>query len=246
LCASARGVFVIATSEMNRGGYRSRQRSENVDGLAAAAETRSIEYAATTLIALRGVKDHPELVDVEMSKNRLGRNLDFRVELDFDRATVREVAVNPEETEQDEQASKNEERIAKLADDLVAALLKSKVRITSRDQFVELVRGKNDLVRKAIARLLNDGRVERFKPPTKGEPTYFRVVSAQPGPAWPHMAPGHPKDGDGDLAAPGPLSVGEGQGGAGSVPTPNEESADPAPPRDPGPGQAVEAADAAE
>jgi KaiC/GvpD/RAD55 family RecA-like ATPase len=87
-----RGTLVVAISEMSRAGYRSGARTENISALAAGKESGSIEYGAALLLGLCSVKGEPGAVDVEVAKNRLGGNKpEFRVQIDFARASFAEV-----------------------------------------------------------------------------------------------------------------------------------------------------------
>jgi Bifunctional DNA primase/polymerase, N-terminal/DnaB-like helicase C terminal domain len=75
----------IATSELARAAYRSREQSENVDPMAAAKESGAIEYAAKLLLVLRS--EGEDVVSVEIPKNKLGSKSPLRLRLD--RATLR-------------------------------------------------------------------------------------------------------------------------------------------------------------
>jgi KaiC/GvpD/RAD55 family RecA-like ATPase len=92
--AARAGLIVIATSELNRGSYRSQDSSERIADLAAFKHSGSIEYAATFAVVLRNVPDEGDLVDVTFAKNRL-RGPDapegFRLRLDRHRAWFAEV-----------------------------------------------------------------------------------------------------------------------------------------------------------
>ncbi len=103
--AKRHGLLVVATTELARGAYRSKQAADQIDDLAAAKESGGIEYAATTLLVLRSVAGTPNIVDVAMPKNRLGQKLPFRFALDFDRATIAEVARPADKTQADRFAS---------------------------------------------------------------------------------------------------------------------------------------------
>lgn len=70
----------LATSELARAAYRSREQSENVDPMAAAKESGAIEYAAKLLLVLRTEGD--DVVSVEIPKNKLGTKDPLRLRLD--------------------------------------------------------------------------------------------------------------------------------------------------------------------
>lgn len=99
--AKRHGLLVVATTELARGSYRSKNTAEQIDDLAAAKESGGIEYAASLLLVLRSVAGTPNRVDVAMPKNRLGQKLPFRFALDFERATIAEVERPADKTPQD-------------------------------------------------------------------------------------------------------------------------------------------------
>lgn len=177
---SARGILVIATSEMNRRGYASKVATENVEDIASAAESRSIEFAAHTMITLKSVKDHEDLVDARVPKNRLGRGKPkFRLQINFDRATIVEAEPEEEVSLENEQAkdeSRKAKRVRDLSDQIFEALLKQRAHVTSLDQFRALVKGNSDDKRLAVALLKNEGRIAWEK--TEGKKGRWRPVTA--------------------------------------------------------------------
>ena len=66
--ASHHRMIVIATSEMNRGAYRSKKADENVDDMAAAKGSGAIEYQARVLVTLRS--EEGGRVKVTLPKNK--------------------------------------------------------------------------------------------------------------------------------------------------------------------------------
>jgi hypothetical protein len=99
-----RGWLPIATSELSRAAYRSRDVRERIDPLAAFKESGSIEYAAGLALVLSSVEDEALLVDVTIAKNKRGSREPFRLERSPSRATYREVAIAPDRDD-DERAS---------------------------------------------------------------------------------------------------------------------------------------------
>jgi replicative DNA helicase len=86
------GHLVIATSELSRGAYRSRDAAERIDDLAAFKESGGVEYGAAVGVVLRSVPDESDLVDATMPKNRLGpEKQGWRMRLDFGKAKFTEV-----------------------------------------------------------------------------------------------------------------------------------------------------------
>lgn len=105
LAAKADGHLVLATSELNRGAYRSQDSKENSAGLAAFKESGGVEYGAAYALVMRSVKDAPDAVDVEVVKNRIGGLLpEFRLMLDRKRAGFVEVEKPDEEELTDRRA----------------------------------------------------------------------------------------------------------------------------------------------
>lgn len=91
-------VMVIAISEVGRAWYRSK--SEQINPLAAFKESGGIEYAAETAMVFSHVDDDEHLFDIVMPKNRGYERRPFRLELDRQRMTFREVPL-PDATGED-------------------------------------------------------------------------------------------------------------------------------------------------
>jgi hypothetical protein len=88
-----RGAIVIAISEMSRGGYRTGDRATDTAPIASGKESGNIEYGGALLLALYSVKGEQSLVDVVVTKNRIGSaKPTFRVRANAERATFCEVA----------------------------------------------------------------------------------------------------------------------------------------------------------
>jgi archaellum biogenesis ATPase FlaH len=91
--AARRGHVVIATCELARSAYRSRDNRDNVEDIAAFKESSSVEYGADLLLVLRADRNVENTVDVSMPKNRCGRKTPFRLTLDHTLDTFTEVAL---------------------------------------------------------------------------------------------------------------------------------------------------------
>lgn len=79
---------VVTTSELARAAYRNKQSADNIEDMAAAKESGSIEYAAQTLLVLRNTSGGgSDKVMVAMPKNRTGTRGGFMLELNHDTAT---------------------------------------------------------------------------------------------------------------------------------------------------------------
>lgn len=107
VCSEHR-MLVVTTCEANRAAYASEQASSDRNDLAAGAESRSIEFLGQTLLVLRTPKDHPDVVEVSVPKNRraTARHI-FHLRLDRERHRVEECGDPAEE------AGASEEREAK-------------------------------------------------------------------------------------------------------------------------------------
>lgn len=81
------GHLVVDTSESGRRSYSGRAG----DDLSAGKDSGSIEFASDILLVMRSVRGDDGLVQVTMPKNRLGRKMTFRLQLDARAATFVEV-----------------------------------------------------------------------------------------------------------------------------------------------------------
>jgi hypothetical protein len=102
--AAAAGLLVIATCELNRGAYRSRNADERVEDLASFKESGGVEYGASLALVLRNVPDSGELIDATFAKNRLGTRGAFRLSLDRTHARLSEVGRPAEPSAEDKRA----------------------------------------------------------------------------------------------------------------------------------------------
>lgn len=82
--ASKHRLIALATSELGRGAYRSSDPSQQTATLAAGKWSGAIEYSARVLLGLRSVANEPELVELELAKNKHGPR-DEKVYLRIDR-----------------------------------------------------------------------------------------------------------------------------------------------------------------
>lgn len=98
--ATQHKMIVIATSEMNRTAYRSVESAEASNDMAAGKESGAIEYSARIMLSLRSVKDHPDLMQVRMVKNKHGASApaaeDFFLKIDRASQTIEDAGA-PEE-----------------------------------------------------------------------------------------------------------------------------------------------------
>ena len=91
-------LIAIATSEQGRGSYRSNDPSQQTSALASAKWSGAVEYSARVLIALRTVPNHPDLVELEIAKNKHGpRDRKFHLKIDRASQTLFPAAFDPPE-----------------------------------------------------------------------------------------------------------------------------------------------------
>lgn len=84
LVASRYRLIAAATSELGRGAYRSSDPSQQTTTLASGKWSGAIEYSARVLIGLRSVSNQPDLIELELAKNKHGPR-DRRIHLRMDR-----------------------------------------------------------------------------------------------------------------------------------------------------------------
>jgi KaiC/GvpD/RAD55 family RecA-like ATPase len=82
--ATQHRLIAIATSEMGRGAYRSSDPREQTATLASGKWSGAIEYSARVLIGVRSVSEQPDLIELELAKNKHGPKHE-RVHLRIDR-----------------------------------------------------------------------------------------------------------------------------------------------------------------
>lgn len=178
--ASEHKLIAITTSEMSRAAYKSINRSERIDPLAAGKWSGAIEYSGRVVLSLSTIKDRPGLIELEIPKNKHGRrryvsNGDaLYLEIDLDRQSVRECEAPVEEDGRSEEEREAEEaasaaKVDQMAERIVAELTKKAahgIQVRSREDLIRLVPGKGQLKEAAVSLLKNTGRIEggRGKP----------------------------------------------------------------------------------
>ena len=91
VAAKRDGHFVLATSELSKGAYRSKKSAENTNMLSSFKESGAIEYGFTFALGLSSQAGSPDLVDAEICKNRLGPRGSFVLRCNQITADVAEV-----------------------------------------------------------------------------------------------------------------------------------------------------------
>jgi hypothetical protein len=167
--ASQHRLIALCTSEMSRAGYAKRGAGENVDPMAASKWSGAIEYSARVLISLRNVPGESDVIEMELVKNKHGRERraseDEALYLRIDRAHQTLAACDkptPEDEQDDEGDAEIEDaKLNKLEGALVLALVRARTGITSRADLCELVQGRRQDTQRAISRLMAKGRLVR-------------------------------------------------------------------------------------
>lgn len=164
----AHGFVTLATCELARGSYRSKDSAEQVNDLAAFKESGGIEYAAQTALVLRSVAGSSGLVDVTIPKNRALMCEPFRLSLNRETVTYREVeAPEPEERE----TVTSEAKFA-AAVERVFAVIGTAGGATKRE-VRQLAGMKNDTADAALEHLLRTGRIRNEGAANAGQ---YRIV----------------------------------------------------------------------
>jgi hypothetical protein len=117
--ASRHGLIVVTTSELSRSAYASGDPDRQTSTLAASKWSGAIEYSARVLLGLRSVSGEPDLIELEIAKNKHGPR-DQRLHLRLDRRSqvLTEAAYEPppKATKQD----RDGEALARVQRDAVA------------------------------------------------------------------------------------------------------------------------------
>jgi archaellum biogenesis ATPase FlaH len=153
------GWLVIATCELARGAYRSRDAADRINDLAAFKETGDIEYAIAIGLVLRSVNDEPDLVDVTVPKAKRGRPEPFRLKLDFRHACFSEVPLPSEESVEQETSARYEARQAELNERVHQTILRQPG-LAGREAIRAILGARRGGIQAAIDTLLGDGRIE--------------------------------------------------------------------------------------
>jgi len=169
--AARRGVFVLATSELARGAYRSNDPSQRTTSLASFKESGSVEYGVDFALVLRSVTGEADLVDVEVAKNRLGSKPEFRLRLDRARALFTEED-KPAKVDREAQRSARIIRERAALREAVLATIRHNPSLTSKRQVLAAVPKREPAVLNALNLLLEQGHVTL----TDGG---FRVVESE-------------------------------------------------------------------
>lgn len=70
--ATTHKLIAVATSEMNRGAYRTVDAAETTNDMAAGKESGAIEFSARLLLALRSVRGESDMLEMRVAKNKHG------------------------------------------------------------------------------------------------------------------------------------------------------------------------------
>jgi hypothetical protein len=89
--AIAHKLIVIATSETSRAFYRAADEADKLDKIAAGKESGALEYAGRLMMYMNNVGGSPDLLKVEITKNKLGPKAEFFWKIDRLKQTLSEV-----------------------------------------------------------------------------------------------------------------------------------------------------------
>jgi KaiC/GvpD/RAD55 family RecA-like ATPase len=182
--ATQYGLITVATSEMNRNAYRSVESAERYNDMAAAKESGAIEYSARVMLALRSVKDLPDLIEVRVVKNKHGPSWPHEpplyLALDRRRMMLGEADGPAAETPEDERRAKLAELDRQCLDVLpiiVASPGIGTVALRAKVAAKGLRCGK-DVLGAILERLTETGRVEdrRKEHGTRTDHHYFPIA----------------------------------------------------------------------
>ncbi len=160
--AKVDGHLVIATCELARGAYRSRDAADHINDLAAFKESGDVEYGAALLLVLRSRPDTTNEYDVSMPKNRLGAKSQFALRLDFNRASLSEISAAPDPKEL-------------LRSQILYLFTGQHHALLFKNQIVEMVGGRKQKVLNAIGELLDEKKLiessNGIRLPRAGDPS---------------------------------------------------------------------------
>jgi hypothetical protein len=170
-------LIAIATSEMARAAYRSKQTRDNIDPMAASKWSGAIEYQARVLVSLRSVKDHPDLIELELPKNKHRVGPAESIYLEIDRASQRLDASDyvPPVSESAEgkaaaKAAEREEKVEAAIPRLLSALVQAHTPITSQAALKAMVSGSGALRAEVVGACMGRGLI------AKDETGAYRIV----------------------------------------------------------------------
>jgi hypothetical protein len=149
-------VCFIATSELNRGSYRSRAQAEQVADLAAFKESSGIEYGADLGILLRSVPEaQNKVIEVSIAKNRLGESdVTFRLERGA-HFTYTEAPLPERETG----SASSQAHEARLERKVLEAIRISPEPLRSANDVYRITKGTKAAVMATFRRLTEEGRI---------------------------------------------------------------------------------------
>lgn len=164
--ATEHQLIALATSEMSRAAYRSKNTRENVDPMAGSKWSGAIEYSARVLVAMRSVPEQASLIEVEIAKNKHGARRE-PIYLAMNRAeqTLHETSYTPplEGDAREARATLDDSKVSKMEEAILLALVQANAkgrRITGQRELRALVKGRDQIKAAAVASLIASGRIE--------------------------------------------------------------------------------------
>jgi replicative DNA helicase len=180
--ATRHRLIAMATSEMNRNAYRSVKSADESNDMAAGKESGAVEYGARVMVSLRSVKDHGDLVQLRVVKNKHGPSYpatsDLFLQLDRARQQLTEAATPAHGAGE----ARDERADAKVARDArtLLGVIASRPGIGSRKLREACTLGPTAIGR-ALDHLEKTGRVEN-RPEAHGDrhdPHYFAIAKEE-------------------------------------------------------------------
>lgn len=115
--ATQHRLIAIATSELGRSAYRSGDPTLQTSTLSSAKWSGAVEYSARVLIGLRSVPDEPDLIELELAKNKFGpRDQRFHLRLERSSQSLYPVQYEPEPESSAAERAASRNRATALAD----------------------------------------------------------------------------------------------------------------------------------
>lgn len=168
--ATQHRLISLTTSEMGRAAYRSKNMRDNIDPLAAGKWSGDIEYAARVLPTLRSVQGSPNLIEMELPKNKHGQGRRLASEgqagyLALDRDTQRliETCAPAQTVDGAGDDDSHDAKAEAMAEKLLAALVKANAKgrsVTTREDLYTLVSGDHNVKVRAVSKLKVSGRIQ--------------------------------------------------------------------------------------
>lgn len=145
--------LVLNISQVNRASYRNKKDDDNIDPLAAAAESRAVEFQSEAILHFDG--DPEKIIRIRAPKNRLGDK--FTCKLGFAKTSARLAEIDPE-GEAEEQDTAFQKAVAAQKQAILKALRKYPNGLNATS-LRELAHGKKSVHLIARDQLIEEGKI---------------------------------------------------------------------------------------